>query len=407
MIEFEQAIQLIIQNTPLKKTEQVGIEQSLDCFLAQDVLANTDLPRFTSSAADGYAVKVNDVKNANKKYPVSLPLRGEIKAGDFVNVSHKQGETYRILTGAPIPKNVDAVVMKEFTEQIGEDILFKTSAEIGQNIRYQGEEFKKGSIILPHTTLINPAVVGALASLGIRMIKVYKRPKVALLVTGNELVPLGKKLKHGQIYDSNYHTLSSALRQMDIQAINLGIAKDDKVSLSRKIKSGIAKADVLIVSGGISVGEYDYVQEIFEKFSVKKIFWRVAIKPGKPTYFGVKGRKLVFGLPGNPVASSVTFHQFVKPTLIKMMGGRDDKQPLLTANINSELKKKSRRLEFVRGVLKYSDTGDLHVTPIAERGSHMLGSFAKANCLIHFPKDEEILLKGSYVTITPINWSLL
>lgn len=402
MITFEKAIKLVLANTSQMKTENLSLKKSLGCFLAQDLKANTDLPRFTASAADGYVVKINDVKNASEKYPVSLPLRGEIKAGDFVNVSLKQGETYRILTGAPIPKNVDAVVMKEFTEQIEGNIFFKSPTGIGQNIRYQGEEYKKGAKIISRGTFINPIVIGAIASLGKTDVKVYRKPKVAILVTGNELVPLGKKLKQGQIYDSNFYTLDSALRQMCINAINLGIAQDEKNSLYKKIKSGIETVDVLLVSGGISVGEYDFVQEIFNQLKIKKIFWRVAIKPGKPTYFGVKGGKLVFGLPGNPVASFVTFHQFVKPALKIMMGGIEFKSKLLNATIDQDLKKKSRRLEFVRGILDYSDSGDLHVTPISGRGSHMLGSMAAADCLILFPKDLDKIERGNRVQISLI-----
>jgi len=399
MINYNQAQKLVLEYTRLTKKETANIKASLGFFLAQDVITNSDLPRFTSSAVDGYGVKISDLKNATTNNPAILKLVGEVKAGDYLKMKLKRTQCIRILTGAPIPSGVEAVVMKEFTKQIGNVISFYISANSGENFRYKGEEFKKGSKILSRSTQISPAIIGILASLGIKNIRVYKKPRVAVLVTGNELVVSGKKLKYGQIYDSNFFTLSSVLEQLNIDIINLGIAKDDKDELLSKIELGISASDILLVSGGISVGEYDYVQEIFDILEVKKIFWRIAIKPGKPTYFGIKGKKLIFGLPGNPVASLLIFNQLVKPAIRKMMGEKKHQPIIMYAKLDKELRKRPGRLELVRGILKASSNGGLIVTPTKGQGSHMLGGVVSANCLIHFPLEKNILKKGANVRV--------
>jgi molybdopterin molybdotransferase len=402
-IDYNIALRLVLENTRRLKSEVIGIEDALGLFLAQDVFAVSDLPRFTSSAVDGYGVKVSDVLKTNRKNPITLKLIGEIKAGDVPKIRMKQNGTLRILTGAPIPNGVEAVVMKEDTECVGKNILFTSSAKFNENIRCKGEEFKKGAKIISSGSELNPAAVGVLASLGISKIKVYKIPTVSVLVTGNELVPLGKKLTTGQIHDSNYFTLSSSLRQIGIEANNLGIANDDKKDLLTKVQKGLSESDVLIVSGGISVGEFDFVQEIFNQLKIKKIFWRIAIKPGKPTFFGIKGRKLIFGLPGNPVASLLIFNQFVKPALKKMMGEKNNNPLILTATLDSNIKKSPGRLELVRGILSADESGTLTVTPSKLRGSHMLGGMVDANCLIYFPKQLSQLNAGSKVKVELMN----
>jgi molybdopterin molybdotransferase len=235
--------------------------------------------------------------------------------------------------------------------------------------------------------------------LGYKKINVYEKPRVALLITGNELIPLGNKLKPGQIYDSNYYTLSSSLRNIGIDTINLGIVKDDKKDLLAKVQDGLNKSDVLIVSGGISVGEYDFVQEIFNKLKIRKVFWRIAVKPGKPTYFGIKGKKLVFGLPGNPVASLIIFNQLIIPALKKMMGEKNHTSLLLSARLDTTIKKTSGRLELVRGIMSTDQLGELIVKPSKRQGSHMLSGLVNANCLIYFPSQLSQLSEGSKVKV--------
>ncbi|MDI6767279.1 MAG: molybdopterin molybdotransferase MoeA [Bacteroidota bacterium] len=399
LIDYHSALRLVLKHSSHLGAEVANIEDALGSFLAQDVIALADLPRFTSSAVDGYGVKIADLINVDDKNPAALKLVGEIKAGDSSKIKIQRGECLRILTGAPIPSGVDAVVMKEFTKQDEIIISFYTSANLGDNFRNKGEEFRKGKIILEKYTQINPAVVGLLASLGIKKIRIHKKPRVAVLVTGNELVEIGKKLKFGQIYDSNFYSLSSSLKQMDIDIINLGIAKDNKVELLKKVRLGLKISDLLLVSGGISVGEYDYVQEIFDKLKIKKIFWRIAIKPGKPTYFGTIGKKLIFGLPGNPVASLLIFNQIVKPAIRKMMGEIKHQPIILFAKLDEELKKRSGRLELVRGILREDSKSEIIVAPTKRQGSHMLGGMIDANCLIYFPMDKSVLKKGSIVKV--------
>ncbi|MFH2003381.1 MAG: gephyrin-like molybdotransferase Glp, partial [Bacteroidota bacterium] len=377
--------------------------ESLGCALAENIFTKTPIPIFDSSAVDGYGVKVSDIRNASKENPVVMKLVGEIKAGDSSKLKLSRGECVRILTGAPVPLSIEAVVMKEFTNQNGDKIIFKTSTKHGDNVRYKGEEFKKGDKAIATNTFISPAVVGLLATFGIRKVKVFQKPKVAVLVTGNELVQIDKKIKPGQIYDSNFYTLSSALKEMDIDAINLGIAKDDKNDLLKKISVGLESADILLVSGGISVGEYDYVQDIFDELRVKKIFWRIAMKPGKPTYFGVKGKKLVFGLPGNPVASLLVFSRLVEPAIQKVMGKLEHKPIILFARLEHDLKKRSKRLEFVRAKLNTTENGELTVSATKGQDSHMLGGMVEANCLIYFPMEMELLNKGTKVKVELIH----
>lgn len=401
LTKYETALKLVLSYCVRTRTKTISIIDAAG-YLAEDVTAKSDLPRFTMSAVDGYGVKVADLKGANERNHVRLKYIGEVKAGDFSKIKIKIGECIRILTGAPIPLGVEAVVMQEFTKKIGEKVFFCKTASLGDNFRYKGEEFKKGEIILPKFTYINAAVVGILASYGIEKVLVYQKPKVAVLVTGNELVEIGKKLKPGQIYDSNFYTLFTALKQLEIDAINLGIAKDNKSELSRKIKLGIKSADILLVSGGISVGDYDYVQEIFNTLKIKKIFWRVAVKPGKPTYFGIKGKKLIFGLPGNPVAALLMFDRLVKPAILKMMGMYDYTPIILNAKLKNELKKKTKRLEFVRGILKSNENGELSVVATKGQESHMLSGMVNANCLIYFPTNSNVLKKGSMVKVEMI-----
>ncbi|MBU1297653.1 MAG: molybdopterin molybdotransferase MoeA [Bacteroidetes bacterium] len=403
MIQYHEAQKLIEEHTKTLQPVKLPLMESLGCALAENIFTKTPIPIFDSSAVDGYGVKVSDIRNASKENPVVMKLVGEIKAGDSSKLKLSRGECVRILTGAPVPLSIEAVVMKEFTNQNGDKIIFKTSTKHGDNVRYKGEEFKKGDKAIATNTFISPAVVGLLATFGIRKVKVFQKPKVAVLVTGNELVQIDKKIKPGQIYDSNFYTLSSALKEMDIDAINLGIAKDDKNDLLKKISVGLESADILLVSGGISVGEYDYVQDIFDELRVKKIFWRIAMKPGKPTYFGVKGKKLVFGLPGNPVASLLVFSRLVEPAIQKVMGKLEHKPIILFARLEHDLKKRSKRLEFVRAKLNTTENGELTVSATKGQDSHMLGGMVEANCLIYFPMEMELLNKGTKVKVELIH----
>jgi molybdopterin molybdotransferase len=404
MIEFEEAINKILKHTHCLSSEFVKLNDSLGYVLAENVVAREPIPRFDSSAVDGYAVCIEDLKNASNKTPVELPIIGEVKAGDTIIPILRKNYAIKIFTGAVVPKNTTAVVMQENTKTEKKNVLIFRKPEKGENIRRAGEEFKKDAVVLAKGELITPAVVGLLASLGYAKIRVFRKPKVALIVTGNELQLPGRSLRVGKIYDSNSFGLAVALESRRIYPIFVRLVRDDKQSIRKAISKAVKLSDVIISVGGVSVGEYDFVKEVLINLGVKEIYWKVAIKPGKPNFFGVLGKKLVFGLPGNPVAAMLSFYKLVIPALNKLMGMSNSSILELRAVLTQGIKKKAGRLEFVRGILTTDKDDKLFVTPAKGQDSHMLGGLAKANCLIHFPKEETIIPKGSMATVELLRW---
>jgi len=406
MINFEEAVKIISRNTLRLPATPHALADSLGYVLAESIKAKGPVPRFDSSAVDGYAVRIEDIRNASRKNPKPLPVCGKVMAGDKVIPILKKGHAIKIFTGAPIPINTNAVLMQEDTEETNGGILFSGTAERNDNIRKHGEEFSKGDMLIRRGTLITPPIIGLLASLGYQKIAVYGKPRVGLVVTGNELQSPGVKLQTGMVYDSNSIALTAAMNSLGIDPVMVRRTNDNKRSIKSALGEAMKLSDVVISAGGVSVGEHDFVKEIFTELGVKKIFWKVAIKPGKPNYFGTYGRKLVFGLPGNPVAAMVSFHQLVMPALGKMMGVENMKSPLFKAKLSTGIKKKTARLEFVRGILSRNRNGEITVTPAEGQDSHMLGGLAIANCLIHFPQESDSVEKGSLVTVEFLRWKL-
>jgi molybdopterin molybdotransferase len=321
----------------------------------------------------------------------------------------EKGDVVKLLTGARIPDGVEAVVMKEYAEEKDNSVLLRKSTHSGENIRRKGEEFHTGDEVLPKGTRITPSVVGVIAAMGHASFTVYRKPRVALIATGNELVEPGQPLASGQIYDSNSAALAAALKAMRIMSTSIVRLPDDLATLKIALSRALKEADVVVTIGGISVGDTDFVKEACMQLGVCTHFWRVAIKPGKPNYFGTYNdpdgaAKLVFGLPGNPVAALVSFHQFIKPALCKMMGAEDNAIRTLHAILRNDLGKKPGRLEFVRANLVPQDH-TLTVMPLKGRESHLIGSIAKADCLIHFPADKSHLAKGAHVIIEFLDWN--
>ena len=273
--------------------------------------------------------------------------------------------------------------MKEFCEESNNFVVFKKTARLGENIRKKGEEYFKGKKILDAGTLINPPIVGLLASLGYSSFLVYKKPKVSVVVTGSELIKPGKKLRPGKIYESNSFSIVSALQGIGINETTLSSVKDNKKNIKKLLYKAIKDSDVIITIGGISVGDKDYVKDVLRELGVKTKFSTVAMKPAKPNYFGVFKKKLVFGLPGNPVSAILSFHELIKPALLKTIGVKNVSGFNTSAILTHNLKKKSGRLEFVRGEL-IQKNGDLLVTPMEAQGSHMLSGICNANSLIYF-----------------------
>ncbi|HEB34482.1 MAG TPA: molybdopterin molybdenumtransferase MoeA [Candidatus Aminicenantes bacterium] len=399
MIHFEETLRLVLSNAPiLPITEKNNYEINSD-ILAQDIRAREDLPLFSNSAMDGFALRSEDTHSV----PVDLKIKGCIKAGDSPGIKVGEGEAVKIMTGAPMPAGADAVVMVEDTEEKERNVQIKKSIKKGENVRIKGEEIKKGQIGLKKGIRLNPASLGFLASMGYEKVKVFGKPKVSVLITGSELVKPGLKLMPGKKWESNSVVLSSVLAEVNIKPILLGITRDNLLDLERQIQEGLKNSDILLISGGISVGDYDFVQEILLRLGVDKVFWRVAIKPGKPTFFGKKGDKLVFGLPGNPVSVLVTFLEFVRPAILKMMGKRDVLLQEREAILEEKLQKKTDRAYFFKGMFQEKN-GVAYVKSAGRQHSHILESFTGANCLIFLEKEKNIYEKGERIKIQILPW---
>ncbi len=399
MIHFEETLRLVLSNASILPIAEKNNYEINSDILAQDIRAKEDLPLFSNSAMDGFALRSDDAHSV----PVDLKIKGCIKAGDSPGIKVGEGEAVKIMTGAPMPEGADAVIMVEDTEEKERNVQIKKSIKKGENVRIKGEEIKKGQIGLKKGTRLNPASLGFLASMGWEKVKVFGKPKVSVLITGSELVKPGLKLMPGKKWESNSVVLNSALAEVNIKPIFLGIAKDNLEDLERRIQEGLRTSDILLISGGISVGDYDFVQEILLMLGVDKIFWRVAIKPGKPTFFGRKGDKLVFGLPGNPVSVLVTFLEFVRPAILQIMGQRDVLLQEREAILEEKLQKKKDRAYFFKGMFQEKN-GVAYVKSAGLQHSHILGSFAGANCLIFLEKEKNIYEKGERVKIQILPW---
>ncbi len=405
LIPFEDARREILVHTRPGPPVTLPLEQLLGTCLADPLIASHNLPHFDNSAMDGYGVRVADVTGASMEQPVRLRIVATVQAGETLKQPLQPGEAIRIFTGAPVPPGVEAVVMQEYCEGTMGEVRVQKPVRAGENIRLRGEEFRAGDTILPEGTRITPPVIGLLAGSGHSEFSVYSRPKITLISTGNELVPPGMPLAPGQIHDSNSHALATALTALHLPAPRIVHVPDEYERTCRLFEEALAASDVVITLGGISVGDFDYVKSVVEASGVETLFWGVAIKPGKPVYFGkTREGKLVFGLPGNPVSALVTFHLFVQPALRRMLGDPSPLPACRNARLTTPLQKKPGKLEFVRGVLSVDDTGKEIVTPTRGQDSHMLSGLARANCLICFPAERESLSAGEWVSLEPLNW---
>ena len=365
-------------------------------FLAEPLVARVDSPPFTNSAVDGYGVIAAD--GAGRRRLVAAVAAGETPT-EAVGV----GEAARVLTGAPVPTGVDAVAMQEECQVKGDSVVVPDLSP-GANVRQRGEEYRAGDPLLPAGTQVTPAVLGLLAANGVGEFASRGFPSVEIVATGSELVPLGQSLGPGQVYDSNGVALAAAVRALGGDPRRHSV-DDDSARLRERLRQSLADADVLITTGGVSVGDRDLVKETLEELGVVREFWRIHMKPGKPVYFGTRGHQLIFGLPGNPVSALVTFHLLVRPALLAMAGATME-EPLLPARLGRAVRKREGRAEFVRGRLANQD-GALVVTPTEGQGSHMVGGIASADALIHLPAGECELPKGAPVPVSMLRWGAL
>ncbi len=347
MMEFATAQEMVLRDVAVMAEEWVPILDSLGRILARDVRAIDDLPGWDNSAMDGYAIVAQDLSKASLDAPVRLRVIEEVRAGHPVVRQLGSAEAVRIMTGGVIPYGADAVIKDEDTERDGEFVLCKTSVAKGTHIRFRGEIGPAGQTMLREGELIAPPEIGLLAALGYAQACVYRKPVVAIISTGDELVDLGEPLAPGKIFSSNTYSLAAQVLQCGAIPVRLGIARDDEKGLTAVLNQ-CGNADVIITSGGVSVGKYDLVKRTLERFGVELRFWKVAIKPGKPVLFGKLGGKVVFGLPGNPGAALITFEQFVRPALLKMMGHRRIFRPKIQAEIDQEIHNLTDNVQFLR-----------------------------------------------------------
>jgi len=394
----EEALQRIEDSiTSITKNEELPIQDALNRTLTETVNSSINVPPYTNSAMDGYAVRGADLPDhGNKRFT----LTGTVMAGKPIDQIIDAGECARIMTGAKMPEGTDTVIMQEHVSVDGNNINIGDQHKPGQNVRHLGEDITRGQTVLDKGKRLTPADLGLLASLGIAKVRVSRNVRVAFFSTGDELVSVGKPLEEGQIYDSNRYTLHAMLQRFGADIVDLGVVKDDKQSIEDAFASAAQQADVLISTGGVSVGDADYVKETMEKLGSVK-FWKIAMKPGRPLAFGIINECLFFGLPGNPVSTMVTFYQFVLPALKKMQGVLETPSIMLQMRCTSSLRKVAGRIEYQRGVMEQTESGELVVTAVRGQGSHILSSMSKANCFIILPMECVGLESGSIVTVQP------
>jgi len=390
----------IIDSVMIQDHETVALERSLNRVLAEDVRANRDLPPYDVSAMDGYAVRSADLS----KVPVKLSVIADVKAGDMPSKVIQEKQCARIMTGAPVSEGADAVIRVEETQALPDDkVQINIAVKKGNDIRPRGEGMRNNDIVLQAGTEITPGVVGILATVKRASVQVYRLPRVAILSTGNELEDMDEPVDPNKIPNSNSYALMAQVQALGMEPTLLGIARDDPAELEEYLNRGL-KFDVLLVSGGTSVGLHDYVRPTIEGLGVKMKFWRIAMKPGHPLAFGTLNKTLVFGLPGNPVSSMVCFEQFVAPALRRMTGQTRLFRRTVLARLTHRIKHKPGRTEFVRVMLSKDESGANQesgylATSTGAQGSGMLLSMAKAEGLMVIPAERQGMEPGEQVVV--------
>ncbi|MEZ5536239.1 MAG: bifunctional molybdopterin-guanine dinucleotide biosynthesis adaptor protein MobB/molybdopterin molybdotransferase MoeA [Thiolinea sp.] len=385
--------------TALQASCKRPLRDTLDKVLAEDIVSPLNVPAHTNSAMDGYALASADLPT---DHPQEYRIIGTALAGQPFNGICHPGECVRIMTGAIMPDGTDCVVMQEHSELLTDiRIRIGTGHKPGQNVRQAGEDIMAGQSVLHRGRRVTPADMGLMASLGIAETKVYRAPRVAFFSTGDELRSIGEPLERGCIYDSNRYTLYSLLTQLGMDIIDMGVVPDQPELMEAAFREASANADVVITSGGVSVGEADYIKDILDKLGEIN-FWKIAIKPGRPLTFGKLGDALFFGLPGNPVAVMVTFQLFVQPALLKLSGETRYEPLQINAVCKDKLRKKPGRAEFIRAIYSRNEDGTLGVEKAGHQGSGILTSMSRANCFILLPEDNTGVMPGDTVTIQPL-----
>jgi molybdopterin molybdotransferase len=395
-IALDEARRLVLAASAPFPAEPVPLARALGRRLARDAVATAPVQAFDNSAMDGYALRAADTAGAAPGSPAMLRLAGESRAGHPAEARVADDEAIAISTGAMLPAGADAVVRVEDTRRDGETVLIDAEAAPGLNVRRAGEDFAAGETVLGAGTPIGPAELGVLASLGLDSVACVRRPRVAVLTSGDELVPLGEPLRPGAIHDSNSHSVRALALLAGAEVISVGWAPDEPEATEAELTTAL-DADVAIVCGGVSVGEHDHVKAALQQLGVEQVFWRVALKPGGPTWFGRRGRTLVFGLPGNPVSTMVTFLLLARPALL-VLGGGEATARRTTAVLAAAYEKRTTRSEAIRCRLELTEEGWL-AHPFPRQGSHVLSSMLGADCVALIPPAGTDLAAGERVEV--------
>lgn len=397
-LSADEALARILEHVPVVRgVERLHLRAALGRVLAEAVDSPVDVPQHTNSAMDGYAVRAADLPATGT---TRLEVIGSAFAGKPCGVPLAPGGAVRIMTGAAMPDGADTVVMQEHVRRDGDVIELDGGHKRGQNVRAAGEDLARGDRVLDQGHVIGPAELGLIASLGIGEVSVHRRVRVAYFSTGDELRSIGETLGAGDIYDSNRYTLYGMLDAMGAEIIDMGVVRDRRDAVEAALREAADLADLVITSGGVSVGEADYIKEVLAAIGEVR-FWKVAMKPGRPLAFGTLGQARFFGLPGNPVSVMVTFSQFVAPALRRMAGGRQQVALEIRARATTPLKKRPGRMEFQRGILGRGDDGQLEVTPTGDQGSGILHSMSRADCFIVLAVDNDGISAGDEVVVQP------
>ncbi len=387
-------------------TEQVAIREALGRILAQDIVATFDTPPCDNSGMDGYAFSSKELtSDLSEESTLTLKIAGQSFAGHPYNGEIAAGEAIRIMTGAQVPDGVDTVVMQEHTEKSGDtpeaaSVTITTIPKAFANVRKAGDDLKTGQTFLSEGKKLSPTDLAFLATQGIAEVRVSRKLRVAFFSTGDELRSIGETLGEGDIYDSNRYSLYGMLQNLDVEMIDMGVIPDDRQAIEEAFKTAADIADAVVTSGGVSVGEADFVKETLEKLGQIN-FWKISMKPGKPLAFGTLGNSLFFGLPGNPVSVIATFYQFVQPALKRMKGQNIFLPLVVKAKTTELLKKRPGRTDFQRGILEQSDSGELTVRNAGIQASHVLTAMSQANCFIVIPAQSGSIEIGEMVDVQP------
>lgn len=399
LLTDEATQQIQAQVRPTHGFECVNLRSALGRALYEDIYSTRDVPGHINSAMDGYAIRGEDIPVDGTQ---SFSLLGTAWAGRPFANEVVSGQSVRIMTGAPMPEGTDTVVIQEQVEIDGNMVLIDAGNKPGQNVRQAGEDIAKDQTVLAAGRRLIPADLGLLASLGIGEVKVFRKLRVAFFSTGDELCSIGEELGPGCVYDSNRYTLFGMLQRLGAEPIDMGVIRDRKQDTFEAFEEAAKCADVILTSGGVSVGEADYVKECLDELG-QIAFWKVAMKPGRPLAFGRIKDAWFFGLPGNPVSVMVTFYIFVQPALRKMMGESNAAPLHLQVRCESSLKKKAGRTEFQRGILSRDGANGFTVTRTGAQGSGILTSMSQANCFIILPLEAEAVEPGSMVEVLPFS----